>query len=465
MNYQSYQLKRIFNFKLIGIGFIFLIDYNIGAVDILPDWIGLALILLGIGKVAHINSNFGSAARHIKIWLIVAAVKSILTVVELVFSVFNDSDMLLFAMIFGLADLFFSFSVFGNIVVGFDMFLNIDNQFDNAKKLGYIAPILKSFFVVKFILTLLSQLPLLLREVTYDYLSIKYNIYFSLEMVKDILTPPCFIASTLFGLFAASLFIPFCNSVSKSETLYETIKNRVNHLFLNDRFFMLMRSFNSAFGFFAVGAAFFIDFEFDKINIFPDFILFICFLYGMKILGAFYKVDKADKYNEDKSLKKLNIYMIYGLLSSIAAYIFTTAYRSESLELSGASNIIFILRIFATIFYTLSVFLFFVSALRFFESIKKFQQHHLNFSQVYLNKYITPQAKNNANIDEKQRSRLLICLGIISAAKLTSFFIGDIDSLDIGMYKFFVSVILVLFVMLTIIFLYKTKRDIYDYYN
>ena len=457
MNYQDYQLKKIFNFKLIGIGFIFLIDYNIGAVDILPDWIGLVLILLGIGKTAYINSNFGSAAKYIKIWLAVAVIKSILTAIEIAYSVFNDSDMLLFAVLFGLFDLFFSFIVFGNIIAACDMFLNIDNQFDNLRKLTYIYPILKIFFAVKFILTVLSQLPLLLSEMTYDYLSVKYNIFFTLEIAKNIITPPCFIASTLFGLFAASLVAPFFNSVSKSETLCEIIKDEVNHLFLNDRFFMLKRSFDHAFGFFMVGIAFFVDFEFDRINLLPDFVIYICLLFGLKILSVFER--RLNYIGKDKSRKSLKVFIFFGLLISLAAYIFTTVYRSEYLELAVALDTIFIFRILASVFYILSVALFFIIAVRFFENIKKIREYHYGFSQIYLKTYVKKDEVKNKN------KLLLILLGITSAAKISSLFIGDIDSLEIGVYKFFIAVILIAFVVFAVRYLYKVKHDIYDFYK
>jgi len=467
MNYQDYKLKNFFNLKLIGIGFIFLADYNLGVIDILPDWIGLILIFFGIGKLAYINSNFGSAVRYIKMWFAVAVIKSILTAVELVFSVFNDSDTLMLVTGLGLFELIFAYIVFGNIVAGCDLLLNIDNQFENAKKLAYISPVLKSFFILKFILVTLVQLPLLLSENTYDYLSIKYNMYFTLELTKSILTPPCFIISTLLALFAVSLVIPFFNSISRSKNLYEIIKDRVNHLFLNDKVFILKKSYNSAFNFFAVGTVFLIDFEFDRINLLPDFIIYICLLLGLNMLSVFAKQANQSNQSNDKDNKndkRLNIYAAIGLFASLAAYVFTTAYRSEVLELANALDTIFILRIFATVFYILSVALFFITAFRFLENIKKIQGYHLNFSQIYLDKYIS-QAESRTDINKKQKNRLLILLGAISAAKILSFVFGDIDSLDIGMYKFFVSVILLTFVILTIRYLYKIKNDIYSYYN
>ncbi|MCL1858411.1 MAG: hypothetical protein FWF92_04180 [Oscillospiraceae bacterium] len=443
--------KKLFDFKFIAIGLIFLIDFNINTIDILPDFIALILISAGLGKSWYANENLSKAKNYINIFYIVAISKFIWNIIYFVLGprTFDNSFILLFTTLFSILELIFSILIFTNIFNGLDIFFQLSDRISHAKKIEPMLKFLRLFIILKFILTIITQIPVLLTETTWDNLSMIFDMYLDADFVKNILNPPCFIIQTLIGLFLLSFIIPFFFEIAKDKNLYDYIKSKINHILINDNFFIIKKTLNIAFIFFIISCIFFIDFQIDNINFLPDFIICVFF-----ILGIFMIL----KINPEIKNKKLNIYIFINLFISVFSYITGTIYKIQAINSFIGENVILlnILKFSYNISFNISVIIFFLIFIEFYNFIKNLQRKHLEFSIRYLNKYITLSEKNL----DKNKNNIIKITSVVFCVKIISPVLPQL-----GVIIFFQSLIFGVFVFFIIKGLYSIKDSIYSYYN
>jgi len=450
--------KKLFDFKLIAIGLIFLIDFNVNTIDILPDFIALIFISAGIGRAYYVNENLAKVKNYINYFYIVALAKFIWNGIYLIpgLRMFGDSEILLLTTVFSGAEFILSLLIFSNIFRGFESFfqqgdLNEQSSFmEHAKKSDFILLWIKIFIIIKFIMAMIVQIPVLLTDETWVNLSIKFEMfYLDAAFVKGLFIPPCFIIQTLFGIFLLSIIMPYFFTVSKDNNLQVFLKSKINNMLLNDNLFNIKQTLNSAFLFFIIGCVFFIDLQFDNINILPDFVICIIFLAGVFIIS---------RTNRDIKTKKLNIYFLINFPVSADAYITGTMYKIKAAQSFSDENIILLknLKLSSTLFFHASVILFFLIFIEFYGFIKNYQRKNLEFSARYLNKYLTAAEKNF----DKNRNNILR----ISAA---AFCVKTITPVlpQSGIILFCHSMILITFVVFVIKGLYNIRDAVYSYYN
>lgn len=443
--------KKLFNFKLVAIGLIFLIDFNVNTIDILPDFIALVFISAGLGKIWYINENFSQVKYYIKIFFVVAFAKFFWNIIYLIlgFRTFDSSFILLLATLFSGLEFILSINIFINIFKGLEIFLQLGEKISRTKKSDFIINIFKIFIILKFILTMFTQIPVVITETAWDNLSMIFDTYLNADTVKNLLIPPCFIIQTLIGLFLLSLAVPFFFDIGNDKNFYDSIKSKINYILINDNFFNMRQNLNFAFILFMTGCIFFIDFQIDSINILPDFIICLFFLIG---------ISTVLKINPDIKNKKLNIYLLINLFISIFYYITETVYKITKLNSFAGENVslLNILKFSHIISFNISVIMFFLIFIEFYIFIINFQKKHIEFSVRYFNKYITLSEKNfdkNKNI-VLQLAAFVFCIKILSPILPES-----------GIVIFFHSLILAVFVFFIIRGLYMTREAVYSYYN
>ena len=448
---------KFFNFRLIGIGLLFFIDFNINAADILPDILGLILISLGLGKSFYINENLAKARKYINIFCIISAVKLILTLFYLIAGrSFDDSSILLVATLFSFSELALSLLVFSNIFKGLEIFFQVfqspsnDNIIAYLKKSDYMLVLLKIFIILKFCLAMTVQVPILITDATWDNLSMFFNVYLDGSIVKNMLIPPCFIIQCLLGIFLLSLIIPFFFEISKDKDFCASVKSKINGVLIKDIFFMLKRNLNSAFILLMTGCVFFVDLQIDYINILPDFMTCVFFIAGISIII---------RTNPEIKNKRLNIYLVLNLFISAFSYITETMYNIISAESFTDENVIslLILKSSSEISYHASVIIFFLIFIEFYSFIKNLQNKHLEFSIKYMNKYYPSSETEKLN---KNKNIILRIAAAVFCVKTLSVVLPPS-----GIILFFHSLILIAFVFFIIKGLNSIKEAVYSYYN
>ena len=451
-------VRKSFNFKLIAVGLIFLVDFNINAVDFLPDIIGVALIYRGIGKAFYASGNFSGAKKYINYYFILSLFKLIWNIVYLIrgsllfeSKVSEDSLILLLTSVFALTELFLSIFIFINIIKALDIFFQTDDgdRTEYENKSAFVLLILKVFFVLKFIFGIIAQSPELLTEINLDDLSGMFGVYLDAGSIKSMLTPPCFILQTLSGIFMLAVVMPFFFDIANDEDFCGFVKSRINNRLISDNLFVLKRNLNSGFLFFMTGCVFFADFRIDNINILPDFLICVFFLSGISLIL---------NINPEIKNKKLNIYIIINIFISVFAYISSYAYRITFIGSFTGENreALLFLKASSDISHHISVIIFFLIFIEFYGFIINLQRKHLEFSSGYFNKYIASSEKNF----DKNRNKIFIISAAAFCVKTASVILPES-----GIILFYCGAVLTAFAFFAISRLYIVRNAVYSYYN
>jgi len=445
--------EKLFDFKYIGIALVFLIDFNINNVDILPDFIAVFFILKAIGKIYIINESFAEARVYLKVLYAVSIIKFAAGMIYLIFlrnsAADNESMIMTMTFIFVLFELGLSILIFKRIFKGLDQFSYMSDSFDNMKNAGTVLNILVIFFIVKSVLTFAVQTPFLLSDSDLEFLSMSFNAFFTSVFLKNLLIPPCLIIQTLSGIFMLSLATPFFFNISKDKKLCGYINSNITIKLTEDFFFMLRFNLKSAFAFFIAGCIFFVDLRLEQVIILPDFIICVLFFLGVSQIAG---------NDKDMLNKKLNLYLPVNFIISMTAYILNSIY-SVRVFYAFADEMpdLYNLKIFADLFYHASVILFLLIFIELYYFIKKLQCKHMQFSSDYLKKYFTAGEK----ILYKNKNLILRMGAAVFCVKT----LASVLPRDNGLVMFLYVLVLIIFAVLAIKWLVSVRENIYNYYN
>ena len=447
--------KKLFDFKFIGIGLIFLMDFNINTIDILPDFIGLIFISAAMGKSSYVNENSAKAKKYINIFFAPALVKFAWNVVYFLLyfiadiKKIDDSFSLLFTTLTSGFELVLGILIFANIFSALDSFFQLSDKIEYSRKSDFMLGGIKFFMFLKFILSVLPQLPVLLTDEAWDGLSLVFNTYLDANFMKNLLVPPCLIIQTLTALFLLSLIMPFFFAVAKDNDLYDYIKSKINHELLSNHFLVAKQNLHSAFFLFIVGCLFFMDFQVDDINFLPDFV--ICFVL---ISGIFLLLRR----NPELKNKKLIVLLAANSFVSVFAYISGAVYRLSAAAAFFGEHVLYLqtLQLLSAVSFYASVILFFFIFIEFYSFLLELRRIHLEFSVRYLNKYLTSSEKNYG----KDKDKILRMASVAFCFKALSPVLPQV-----GIVIFAHSMILLVFVFFAARGLYQIRESIYSCYN
>ena len=442
--------EKLFDFRLIAIGLVFLMDFNVNTIDILPDFIGLALVSLGIGKGFYISDNLVKAKKYINIFYVPALAKFGWNIVYFALDLkkTDASTMLLLTTVASGFELVLGLLVFYHVFFALDNFFHSGDSAKYLKSSESMAKAVRFFMVFKFALSVLPHIPVLLTDDAWDGLSLVFDVYLDAEFVKNLLMPPCFIIQTLTALFLLSIIIPFFFATAKDAELGDHIKARINHELLNNHFMVAKQNLHSAFLLFALGCLFFVDFQVDDINFLPDFA--ICLLF---IPGVFLVLRK----NPELKSKKLFAFLSAGFFVSAFAYISGTLYRFSAQKIFSGENTLYLqtLQYISVILYCASAVFLFLAFLEFYSFLLALQRAHLEFSVRYLDRYLTASEKGY----DKNKHKIMRVAAVAFCVKILSVVLPES-----GIVLFFHSMVLLAFALMAAGGLYATREAIYSYY-
>ncbi|MCI9448704.1 MAG: hypothetical protein HFE30_00410 [Clostridiales bacterium] len=192
-------------FGLLAIGFIFFINPNINIFDVLPDFIGLWIICIGLRKLSVLNEDIKNARKNFFILSLVEVAKMMsiafissrdTTRYLLLAFVFGAAEVLLFAV--SLRSLFIGIDHLGimnsskAVLATYNKSKNISNKKDVSTK---IKKTILVFFVLRTVLSVLPELSELQLYDSFGYVGGRYLNYTEFKV--------------LFYLFAVVFLIPF----------------------------------------------------------------------------------------------------------------------------------------------------------------------------------------------------------------------------------------------------------------
>jgi len=448
----------MFDFRYIGVALIFFIDFNIDNLDVLPNFIGVLLILKGLGKTHFINEMLAEARVLLKSLLAVSLVKFAAGILYFVFVSRPDSPdidyaslSMMITFIFVLFETVLFILIIRKMVRGLEQLTFMCGTFESTVNVNTVTNVMNIFFIIKGVLTFAVQAPILLSDVDLDYWSERMGTFLTRAGIRGMLLPPAVIIVVLLGVFMLSVAMPFFFGLAKDKKLCEFTESKITTKLSEDFFFSLRLNLKVAFTFFTAALIFFVDVRFIyHVNILPD--VFACLL-------LFFGVSQIAGNDSDMINKKLNMFLLLNIPISLAAYIMQTIYSVHIFyafadEMPALNQF----RIFADIVYYISVILFLLIFIEFYYFIKKLQYKHMEFSSGYLNKYFNAEEKEK--VLYKDKVKVFIFGGVIFIIKMLATF----QPRDDGLVPFLYSCALIVFAVWAIRALALIREDICSYY-
>lgn len=295
------------NIGYIIIGLFFLLNPMINVIDVLPDFIGYALIVRGMMKYSSICENFKVAYSRFKLLLILSIVKFPLVAVNFMMGEGNNNIWgLLFAVCFGIFEIIFGISAFTQLFDGLsycamrsDTEISDDFYSDeksSRKKLStgvfnhfdFISRFTVVFVIVKVVMAILPELALLdsgeYGTVTPDGVRSISDYYIFFVIFSFALT-------LVLGIYWYIRMREYFKGVAKDKEYMLTLLEKYEATVKEDIYLPLHRQLFASIAFFIAGFIFLISIPFDGINYMPRAVGAVLLCVAAYMLRNIYKED------------------------------------------------------------------------------------------------------------------------------------------------------------------------------
>lgn len=268
-------------FGYIFTGFIFLFNPNINILDIMPDFIGYALIIIGLYRLRDLAPAIADSLRGFMRLLVLSLLKT--AVLFLISGLSDKGFLLVFSFVFTLAEVAFMLSAFSNFFDGMFFVGTMYNGSETVKHLTSAKTATVLFILIRGVFTLLPELIYLYVTEDLGYVLSEY------KGVLNILSVLIVFAAGIVWLVNMRKFYKVAvrdgHFISSMNTYYnEYIKPNYN-LFLK-------RRMKTALSLFAAGFLFLPDLYIDGIDYLPDTIGLLLILAGIIMLAKYMKESK-----------------------------------------------------------------------------------------------------------------------------------------------------------------------------
>ncbi len=355
------------NFKAIAWSLIFLLNPNIGIIDIFPDFIGYILLSLTLVKLSDINDTISEALKLFKRMIFIDAAKilAIFWVFGMSVSTEKDTSLLLWSFIFSIFEMIFVIPAFVKLFTGLTELAYV---YDNVSILGYkrkksakccgekedkkkkdfiraakkearrsvrqknytdkVRAMTVSFIIVK---ALMSVLPEFSNLTAFEYYENPLmNLYEHIGTMRFL----AFIPVLIVGLIWFVKLLRYFARVAADDSFNISLNNAYANTVLPKRGIFVKRNIAICFVLIILAAIFSIDFRLENINMLPDFISAIAFILFFYILG------KRTAINRVPAFTFCGIYFLSSIAYMVTEYLFFNefyygaVYRSEDALLS-----------------------------------------------------------------------------------------------------------------------------------
>lgn len=271
-------------FRFILGGMFFLINPNIHTLDILPDSIGLLLIVVGLYKMADLVYSLAEARRSFLSLFIFELIKIPVSIFSLFVSKDESTWLLIFTLSFSILEVLFLMSAFNSMFDGLiHLSMRGDKQLStvNTSDARIMTPI---FLIVKSLLTVLPEFSslYLFSDNAPGYITATNN--FNLYDYKGILIILNVIAVLVLGIIWFNIMSRLIRKFDQNKSLLTYLTTQYEKEILPNTGLFIRRRIYLCACLGIVACIFLLDLVLDHVNIIPDFLFGIfvvvtaCFL-------------------------------------------------------------------------------------------------------------------------------------------------------------------------------------------
>jgi len=314
--------------NLIIIGLIFLINPNIATLDVLPDFIGYILILLGTNKLYDLSSKIQESRKPFFILLFVSVAKLLSVALIPIIDPKEYTWILIFTMCFSVAEAIISIIAFYKLFQGFSylgMMYGCKPAYNTTNTFGMTV----LFISIK---SVLSFVPF------FSYLKTVYDDFTDTQKIDPPLNFDAFqlfniIVVFAFGVLWFLLMRSYFNDIIKNNTLVLSLENEYRKKILSNTPLLTYRALRVFLLLLTIAVFFVIDLRFDGVDILPDFVSAALFF-----SAALFMLKRYKRHCKIMALLSIG-YFLFSLAGWIMSALFTAKYFDYSFNL-GYSEVV-----------------------------------------------------------------------------------------------------------------------------
>ena len=294
--------------------FVFLFNPNLNIVDILPDFIGYAILYVALSKLSLLNETIELAQKGFFRALCLDVAK--LVCVVFVFGMQNPEEqntlLLLSSFVFAVGELLILIPAFGNLFSGL---INLGYKYDNTSVLGYrnerskknrtekIRSFTVFFLIVKVAMATLPEFSVLSTH-NYDDMSSTIEIYTFVGLLRSFAVICALIVGVVWLFRVAAYFRAVKKDTAFSSAIADDYKLNV----LPRESLFVRKSVKLMFLFFCMAALLCVDLRIGSFNVIVDV------LAAVTLIVSFF----ATKRYLGNAYKSIIPFVVYGVISLIA---------------------------------------------------------------------------------------------------------------------------------------------------
>ncbi len=257
-------------FKYLIWGCVFFFLPNLSFIDILPDFIGCILILKGLSKISDLAPKLYDAKELFKKVLCISLVQ--FAVMFMAFSwLKTDAGLILVAsFVFAVLDLIFLLPAFRNLLDGILYLGNRTNSAVIFKKQTEFSTLTGLFICIKSLFSFIPDLSYIFTPEQSGTVT-QYDPYY-LSNYKTLLTSANIIIVSIVGIIWLVYAVKYFRGIINDKVFIEHIRTQYQTEILSNEGILIKRRTKFAFSLLAFALFFMADFLIDNINLIPDFV-------------------------------------------------------------------------------------------------------------------------------------------------------------------------------------------------
>ena len=277
-----------FSYLIAGTVFWFLPNFSI--IDVLPDFIGCLLFIKGLGKLADLSPGLDDAKRMFIKVLYIHLVKFVLmfTVPFFANGVKDGGYILIFSFAFAVLDLMFTLPAFKSLLNGFVYLGDRTNSGVIFKNQSEISTLTAIFITVKAVLAMLPDLSYVSNP-DHSGTVTSGGGEFYISNYKNMLVGLNFAVTGVLGIIWLVWIISYFNNISRDKELISYLDGQYKTLVLPNKGLFIRRAVKLSCVLIFIGGLFMFDLFVDSVNIIPDLIGGMFFLFAAFTLKKYCK--------------------------------------------------------------------------------------------------------------------------------------------------------------------------------
>lgn len=265
-------------FGYIFAGFIFLFNPNINIIDIMPDFIGYALIIFGLYRLRDLAPAIADSMRGFLRLLICSLLKT--TFMFIIPGLPDKGFLLVFSFCFTLAEVAFMLSAFTNFFDGMFFVGTLHDGGDMVKNLNNAKMMTILFVFIRGIFTLLPE---------FVYLYVTEDLGYILAAYKGVLNIICALISLITGIVWLVTMHRFYKCIVGDEHFIGNMTTYYKEYIKPNHSLFLRRYMKYALALFGTGFLFLPDIYIDGIDYLPDTVGLLLIIAGFLVIRKYCK--------------------------------------------------------------------------------------------------------------------------------------------------------------------------------